>query len=424
MQLSIDSLIVAFTELKVTDLGDMFEVKNALLGSSVQVSRSVMDLIAFFRTPHRVEEFLRHTQVDRNELDPVFRKLLEAHVLVRADELSALEGGLLQRVPEPIGHSCTIDDLVNLASPPAAAIIGAPVDIATGARGGSRHGPAEIRRNMQRLFDSHDGSVSEKAPPRKVRLIDFDFRRAYVSALPDVLDLGDVAFTPGESNDVVGLRIRRAVELVLNCNTIPVILGGDHSITWFVLQAIYARFGPVGLIHFDAHADLYPPTRRILHHGNPFVFALEAGYVKTLFQVGLRGLAPVPADASPVSDPRIAYVSALEVQKSGPEELLRELPRNIPYYLTFDVDCLAPHVAPETGAPLSGGLGFYQALEWIDYAARSFDFVGADFVEVTGPEHWQNLAAIATARYVTQFLLRTCEFEPLQGYFAATKDGR
>jgi arginase family enzyme len=117
------------------------------------------------------------------------------------------------------------------------------------------------------------------------RLIDFDFRRTYTAELPTVRDLGNVAFTPGERNETVGLRIRRIVELALQQSSVPIVLGGDHSITWFVLQAIVDRHGPVGLIHFDAHADLYPPKRGY-HHGNPFVFALEAGFARILFKSG------------------------------------------------------------------------------------------------------------------------------------------
>jgi guanidinobutyrase len=304
-----------------------------------------------------------------------------------------------------------------MASAPDAVVIGAPIDIATGARGGARHGPAEIRRNMPRLFASAVAGAGQPRERRRARLVDFDFRRTYIARIPTVCDLGDVVFMPGESNDIVGMRIRRAVELALQRDTTPILLGGDHSISWFALQAIAARYGPVGVIHFDAHADLYPPRRRIVHHGNPFVFALQAGHVRYLLQIGLRGVVPVPPDVVPTSDRRVAYVSARELQDRSAASVFRKLPRGLPCYLTFDVDCLAPHAAPETGAPVSGGLSFYQALELIDVASRRLNFVGADFVEVSGPEQWQNTAAIATARYVTQFLLRGARFERLKGYY-------
>lgn len=408
--------LVAFPGLNVLDRGDTLEITNGTLGSSVRISRSVAQALTFFDRPRTAEEFFDQAMGPRAEWRTVVQRLLDAHVLVRIDELAALEGGLLHPAAQPIGVSCTLQEFAAMPKAPDAVVIGAPVDVATGARGGARHGPSEIRRNMPRFFASTGIGPRSRS---RAQLVDFDFRRTYIARVPTVRDLGDIAFTPGESNDLVGIRIRRAVELALQRDTTPVLLGGDHSISWFALQAIAARYGPVGVIHFDAHADLYPPKRRIVHHGNPFVFALHAGHVRYLLQIGLRGVVPVPPDIVPTSDRRVAYVSARELQDRTAASVLRKLPRGLPYYLTFDVDCLAPHAAPETGAPVSGGLSFYQALDLIDLASRRLNFVGADFVEVSGPEQWQNTAAIATARYVTQFLLRGATFERLKGYYVA-----
>lgn len=412
--------LVAFPGLRIRERDETFEISNEVLGSRVEVSRNVLEVLGFFSAPHTPEECLRHHRGSRTQVDAAIRDLRDAHVLVRVEELPALEGGLLRPAEQPVGGAGTVAELLEAATPPDAVVIGVPVDIATGARGGARHGPSEIRRHMPRIFACPGAPARDRGHEgRRARLVDFDFRRTYVSRLPLVRDLGDVAYTPGESNDLVGVRVRRAVELSLRRDTTPILLGGDHSLTWFALQAIAARYGPVGVIHFDAHADLYPPKRRIVHHGNPFVFALQAGLVQHLLQIGLRGVMPVPPDVVPTRDRRIEYVSAMEVQGRSPAAVFKALSRRIPYYLTFDVDCLTPYVAPETGAPVSGGLSFYQALRLIDVAARRLTFVGADFVEVSGPEQWQNAAAIATARCITQFLLRQTTYERMKGYFVA-----
>src|SRR5262249_51073530 len=153
----------------------------------------------------------------------------------------------------------------------------------------------------------------------------------------------------------------------------------DHSITWFVLEALVQAHRSIGIIHFDAHTDL--GFMRTLNHGNVFAFVLERPEIASMLQIGLRGMERVADHVVPAPDPRLQFISAREVRAGAGLQALANLPKDIGYYLSFDVDCMNVALAPETGTPAMGGLDFDDALEMVDYIARNLSLVGADFVE-------------------------------------------
>jgi len=214
--------------------------------------------------------------------------------------------------------------------------------------------------------------------------------------------------------------MRHLIERLLRRGMIPVTIGGDHSITWYILQVVLDHFPALGIIHFDAHSDLYfSAMGRRLSHANPFVFALDRPALQVLRQFGLRTIEYVGPQAEPVRDARLTYWSARELQHMTPSEAFAGLPTDIPYYLSFDVDCMDPQLASCTGTPIIGGLSYYQALELLDYAYQRFTFVGADFVEVGASEKKINHAAEIVATYMARFFVAKEPHQRLETHFYA-----
>lgn len=249
-------------------------------------------------------------------------------------------------------------------------------------------------------------------------LLSFEYGRRYRAPALRVADVGNLRMMPGESIATFGSRIRWLTGLVLERGAVPVLLGGDHSVTSFALEALAAGTEDFGIIHFDAHHDLYPPLAAnfsYVTHANPFTGVLESPRLKRLFQLGLRMSEHVEAGKLR-ADPRVSYVSARELQRRSPEQVFAGLDRTLPYYLSFDVDCLDPSIAPETGTPEPGGLTYYQALDLVDHASREFRLLGWDIVEVGQREGLENRAACVAARLLEQLLLGRMAFEPLGPY--------
>lgn len=359
--------------------------------TALEGPRGLLEVLDYFRAPATLARFARaYPGVDREVVDRLQRHLF----LLDTRDAPVIGAGLLSPADQPIGLPLRWPDLTT-AAPGGFAVIGAPVDLGSGPIRGALHGPAEVRRAMP---------VSLAEPSRLV--LDLDAGVQYDTTGLVVRDLGDLCVHAGEDLTTVGRRLSCAVDGALAHGLRPLVLGGDHSVTWPVVRALLGRHRALGIIHFDAHHDLYPSPAGVLSHGNPFRHALADPAVKVLMQIGLRTLEPVRAHHVPVHDPRLRYVGSRALRQWSPADVFQGLPTDIPYYVSFDVDCLLPACAPETGSPVPGGLDFYQGLDLLEHVAARFTLAGADFVEVASARGGgANLAAGIVARYLLALML-------------------
>lgn len=249
-----------------------------------------------------------------------------------------------------------------------ACFIGVPLDTATSNRPGARFGPREIRTEscLLRPFNMSTGA----APFESLQ----------------VADVGDVAINTFNLADAIG-RVRQAYDDLLQDPVRPISLGGDHSITYPILQAIAARHGPVALIHLDAHADNNDTMfGEKIAHGTFIRRAFDEGLLQPelTFQIGLRGTGYSPADFDWSRNQGFTVVEAHECWGQSMTPLIGKIRERIgarKTYFTFDIDALCPSIAPGTGTPEIGGLTDWQALQVIR-GCRGLDIVGGDITEV------------------------------------------
>jgi agmatinase len=271
------------------------------------------------------------------------------------------------------------------------AIVGAPTDDLVSDRPGTRFAPRAIR--------------AASCPPGA-------HLEAGVDAFAElrVVDYGDAPVVPADAE-----RSHRAIEetvrQVLAADAIPIVLGGDHSITEPEILACAAVHGPVGLVHFDTHTDTGTHVFGVERsHGTPMYRLVEAGWVnpKRYVQIGLRGYWPGEAEFAWQRDKGITSFFMHDVRDQGiPAVLDRaiELVGHGPTFLTVDVDVLDPAYAPGTGTPEPGGLTPLELLPSVRRVARELELVGADVVEVipTAPGS-ADLTALVADRIVREIL--------------------
>ena len=262
------------------------------------------------------------------------------------------------------------------------AVTGIPLDLATTNRPGARFGPRAIR--------AASAGISWARPWPW----DFDpFDRLAV------VDYGDCEFDHGEPETIVPF-IEKHIAEILDSGAASLVLGGDHFVTYPVLKAYAAKYGPISLVHFDAHSDTWSEKTKRLDHGTMFYHAVKEGLVddKSSVQIGLRTTNDEPMQFN-ILDSRWVHglgpaVTANEVRKIVGEN-------NV--YLTFDIDCLDPSFAPGTGTPVCGGLSTHQSLEIIR-GLKGINIVGADIVEVAPAYDVGEITALAGATLAAEFL--------------------
>jgi guanidinobutyrase len=250
-----------------------------------------------------------------------------------------------------------------------AAFIGVPLDIGTSHRPGARFGPRQIRAESSLI---RPYNMATGAAP-------FDTLQ--------VADLGDVPINTYSLEKSLPI-ITAFYETVLAAGCIPLTLGGDHTIALPILRAMAAKYGPVALVHVDAHADVNADMfgERIAH-GTPFRRAVEENLLDChkVFQIGLRGSGYASDDFDWPRQQGFTLVPAHEVWYQSLAPLMAKIRAQIgstPCYLSFDIDGIDPAYAGGTGTPEIGGLSVPQALEIIR-GCHGLNLVGGDLVEVS-----------------------------------------
>jgi agmatinase len=202
--------------------------------------------------------------------------------------------------------------------------------------------------------------------------------------------------------------IYRKVREVADTGAIPIVLGGDHSITWPSATAVaeVRRPGSVGIVHFDAHADTAPDSwGQIASHGSPMRHLIESGAVagRNFVQVGLRGYWP-PVDVLDwMREHGLRYHFMTEIEERGAEAVIADAiaealdgPDSI--YLSIDIDVVDPGLAPGTGTPEPGGLLSRELLRAVRQIVGAVDLAGMDIVEVAPPYDWAEATAMIANR--------------------------
>ena len=270
------------------------------------------------------------------------------------------------------------------------AIIGAPFDDAVSHRSGARFGPRAIREAQYT-----SGSINS---------LQLDVEPFEVLT---VVDAGDANIVPAWIDRAHAL-IYRKVREVAETGAIPIVLGGDHSITWPSATAIAEVRAPgsIGIVHFDAHADTANDDWGVLAgHGTPMRRLIESGAVKgrNFVQVGLRGYWPPVETFRWMQEQGLRYHFMREIEERGAEAVIAQAieealdgPDYI--YLSLDIDVIDPGLAPGTGTPEPGGMLTREVLRGIRQIVGSVELCGMDVVEVSPPYDHAETTAMAANR--------------------------
>lgn len=196
----------------------------------------------------------------------------------------------------------------------------------------------------------------------------------------------------GGALPAVMARLADRTEAAARAGRVPVVLGGEHSLTYGAVTGLRRALGDVGVVQIDAHADL-----RAAYGGEPHshasVMHLLTGEGVPLAQFGVRALSA--EEAARRAERGVFFRDAEGLVTGG--VLAVDLPADFPeqVYVSFDVDGLDPSVMPATGTPVPGGLGYYQALRLVEHALKGRRCVGFDVVELApnGGAAWDFTAA-------------------------------
>ena len=261
-----------------------------------------------------------------------------------------------------------------------AAVCGVPWDSTATGRSGTNHGPLAIR--------SCDYKGGYGRPHHSLD--------THVDALEvlNCCDYGDAPISVGNTPGTFE-GIRKFIGTIVGSGAIPVILGGDHGITWPCATAVADHYGhgKVGIVHFDAHADTGTDMPGSLaSHGTPMRKLIESGAVpgRNFVQIGLRGYWPEQETLDWMKQNQLRTHFMAEIERFGFDRVLERaideaLDQADHLYLSVDVDVCDPAYAPGTGTPEPGGLTSNDVLRAVRRLSAEVGLAGMDIVEVSPP---------------------------------------
>jgi len=276
------------------------------------------------------------------------------------------------------------------------AIVGAPFDEGTSSRPGARFGPRAIRMAPRAYEAVWAWSIQLDVEP---------------FAAVKVVDAGDAPIAPTRFERALRV-IHEKVFRVASAGPIPIVLGGDHSVTYPSAAAVARHVWPrkVGVVHFDAHADTGEDQWGNLYaHGQPMRRLIDEGWVAgpNFVQVGLRGYWPGRDTFDWMRDQGMRWHTMVEIEERGSEAVVADaiaeaLDGPEVVYLSVDIDVVDAGSAPGTGTPEPGGILPRELLRAVRQIVGRVELVGMDVVEVSPPYDQSEVTAMLAHRVVVE----------------------
>ena len=269
-------------------------------------------------------------------------------------------------------------------------VLGIPFDTGVSYRSGTRFGPRKIREASLTLW-GHNPTM-KVTPTEALKVVDY----------------GDVSVIPTSIEHTM-TAVTESASKVLDTGATLISLGGDHSVTLPLLRAHAKKYGPLSLVHVDAHIDTWEAEFESVpySHGTPFRYALQEDLVRKgeYVQIGIRGPVSFENDYADAANLGARTITIHEVFEKGVPEILKEVHQRMtgPVYVSIDIDSADPAFAPGTGTPEVGGLTSYQLLQLVR-GLHGLNLIGFDLVEVSPPYDHGDITAVLASNIVFEYL--------------------
>ena len=285
-----------------------------------------------------------------------------------------------------------IENLSNLNTD--VGFLGIPYDVGNSWRPGTRFGPREIR-NYSTRYSGWGGSQQKG-------YWDINQNKRFLEDI-SMSDCGDVdvAYYDIERNRKV---ITQTVKKILKAGTFPVVIGGDHSITYPCICA-FEDFKSLDIIQIDAHLDWIDEVDGIRYaNGSPMRRSMELDFTNKMVQLGIRCIRSRESDYNFAKSQGSQIFTRQDIRQKGVDEIVEKLPPLGNVYVSIDIDGLDPSIAPGTGSPTVDGLLYYEVINLLKGITKKSNVVGFDIVEVNPMVDLSGQTCLLATTLILEFL--------------------
>jgi agmatinase len=302
--------------------------------------------------------------------------------------------GIPSFLRSPVAH-----DLARLDAD--VAVLGVPTDEGSPFMPGSRFGPRAIREHSLRFVTDPPGFFD---PQERRRFLEREMRENRIA------DVGDADILPTNPADTFA-NVTSATRAILDAGALPVVVGGDHAVTFPVVRAFdEAGLGPLHVVHFDAHLDYMPFVHGItMSNQHAFRHIRQMANVASITQVGIRsirGTEGMLADSLRDGNRVVTMEELRDVTVTG---LAESVPENARVYVSIDIDALDLPLVPGCVSAEPGGMRYEELRAALFALAERTDVIGFDLVEVNPMlDVGTGVTSYLAAHTIVEFLARIC----------------
>ena len=285
-----------------------------------------------------------------------------------------------------------IENLSNLNTD--VGFLGIPYDVGNSWRPGTRFGPREIR-NYSTRYSGWGGSQQKG-------YWDINQNKRFLEDI-SMSDCGDVdvAYYDIERNRKI---ITQTVKKILKAGTFPVVIGGDHSITYPCICA-FEDFKSLDIIQIDAHLDWIDEVDGIRYaNGSPMRRSMELDFTNKMVQLGIRCIRSRERDYNSAKSQGSQIFTRQDIRQKGVDEIVEKLSPLGNVYVSIDIDGLDPSIAPGTGSPTVDGLLYYEVINLLKGITKKSNVVGFDIVEVNPMVDLSGQTCLLATTLILEFL--------------------
>ncbi|USK92883.1 arginase family protein [Rossellomorea marisflavi] len=364
---------------KIKDSLVLFDEQSSLTlwdpkeGWELKLEAHMIDFLKAFAIPATKEAAYRSIATSYNVNEQFFedivasflsQKLIEPVSGAGKTNKPNLQIGMF-RTPLISLKECLMGEGTNIA------FLGMPYDLNVTYRPGARFAPSYLRKVSGSVFQYDSDTLKGAYDPVKGKQILQNIR---------MTDIGDISSVVFSRNGTQFDSLEETIYRLTKKNILPTTIGGDHSITLPCVKGAARTYHKIGIIQLDAHSDFglnqVEDWRETTHHGNFMDLLIEDERVVDIVQIGIRQLVEGYLPHAKVKQyPGKSILLLLS-------ELEDRLNREIPYYLTIDVDAMDPTVLSATGTPLPGGFTYEEMNEVLKTITKSARIIGLDMVEL------------------------------------------
>jgi agmatinase len=274
------------------------------------------------------------------------------------------------------------------------AFLGIPYDCGIGFRPGTRFGPREIR-SLSVRYSAWGGHVPNG-------YWDVNQRKRFLKGVR-MVDCGDVdvVYYDFENNR---RKMTAGVEAILDRKAFPVLIGGDHSVT-FPNVAAFSRFGPLDIVHIDAHMDWRDAIDGVkFGNASPLRRSKELPFVRNMVHLGIRDVRTSEDQIADAEAAGAVVFTREQIREQGVPAILDRFPPLGNSFVTIDIDGLDPSIAPGTGSPTVDGLLYHEVRALLQGVAKRAKVVGFDLVEVNPMVDVAGQTSLLASTLILEFL--------------------